>query len=299
MLTNIVNSIQRKKSRYSTKKIILAGAQQNNKVVNIHCHNTPNIGDKFSAPHNYFEKLNDTALEILDYYNPDEKKVLEFQNRIIKNQWVIGGGGLLNRNGFEFSMHLFEVLAQKNKKAVLWGLGHNSKHQKDFNKITNYNIDVSKFGLVGTRDYSMPGEYVPCVSCMHPIFDQKFNEVQDTGIIFHKDTYKDSDFVAQFKDYPSISNTYDLEALISFIGKTEYIITDSYHGMYWSMLLNKKVTVIPNSSKFFDFKYKPVFTSFEDCLKDSAKSKRNSGILEESREINMNFYEKVANYLNL
>lgn len=68
--------------------------------------------------------------------------------------------------------------------------------------------------------------------------------------------------------------------------------------MYWSMLLNKKVLVIPNSSKFFDFKYKAVVSSFENFENDLSKAQSFSGVLEECRTINRKFAAKVFDYLN-
>ena len=65
------------------------------------------------------------------------------------------------------------------------------------------------------------------------------------------------------------------------------------------MLLEKKVAVVPNSSKFYDFKYNPIFTTFTDCLSDIKKAEKPTGILEESRNLNHEFYDKVGNYLNL
>ena len=97
----------------------------------------------------------------------------------------------------------------------------------------------------------------------------------------------------------SSSNTTNLEALVSFIGKSKTIVTDSYHAMYWSMLLGKKVVVIPNSSKFFDFKYPPLITTFNDFESDLKKAQSYNGILEECREINRKFAQKVFDYLNL
>ena len=86
--------------------------------------------------------------------------------------------------------------------------------------------------------------------------------------------------------------------MISFIGKSNTIVTDSYHAMYWSILLGKKVVAIPNSSKFFDFKYQPIISSFKEFEKDLHKAKSYSGVLEECREVNIKFADKVFNYLN-
>ena len=65
------------------------------------------------------------------------------------------------------------------------------------------------------------------------------------------------------------------------------------------MLMEKKVITIPNSSKFFDFKHQPIISNFDDALNHLNKGETFSGLLEECREINLKFSEKVFNYLNL
>jgi hypothetical protein len=68
--------------------------------------------------------------------------------------------------------------------------------------------------------------------------------------------------------------------------------------MYWSILLNKKVVVVPNSSKFFDFIYTPkMINSIRDInLKNDFKC-INFNVLEDCRSQNLMFFEKVKNYL--
>lgn len=298
-MKNILSSLKRKHIKSRTLKTILNTEQKNNSVVNLHRIDKNNVGDFYCAPHLYFDVLKDKALDIFDYKVDDRNVTNNFIEKISNNSLIIGGGGILNRSGFSKQMKLFEKLTEKNKKIVLWGLGHNRKDHSTFNKKVDYNIDISKFGLVGTRDYSMPGEYVPCVSCMHSIFDNDYSSVQETGIIFHKDTLKKNNLLKRLENYPTSSNTTNLEEMVGFIGKSETIVTDSYHAMYWSLLLNKKVIAIPNSSKFYDFKYKPVFSSFDNFEDDIKKGQSYSGILEECREINHKFADKAFNYLNL
>ena len=299
VINKLIASLERKKTRRKTVKAILSREQYNNDVVNIHRLDTKNIGDFYCAPHHYFEKLKGKHLDIFDYKSQDKSVTNNFTQQISDNALIIGGGGLLNRGGFKLQMKLFEKLASGSKKTVLWGVGHNAKSSKYYGNISKYNVDVTKFGLAGTRDVSMPGDYVPCVSCLHTVFDKPFTETEDVGIIFHKDTVKKEQITNAFKELPTTSNTTNLEELISFIGKCNAIITDSYHAMYWTMLLGKKVAVVPNSSKFYDFKYKPVFTNFEDCLQDIKKAHTYSGVLEECREINTAFAKKAFDYLNI
>lgn len=295
----MLNSIKRKIRKTKTLKTILKTDQTNTSVINLHRYDKTNVGDFYCAPHHYFGVLKGKYLDIFDYKVDDKNVINNFIKKISDNSLIIGGGGLLNRSGFSKQMKMFEKLTDKNKKIVLWGLGHNRKDPSTFNKKVEYNINTSKFGLVGTRDYSMPGEYVPCVSCMHNIFDKDYTSIQETGIIFHKDTLKKNNLLKRLENYPTSSNTTNLEEMVGFIGKSETIVTDSYHAMYWSMLLNKKVIAIPNSSKFYDFKYKPVFSSFDNFENDIKKGQSYSGILEECREINYKFADKAFNYLNL
>lgn len=278
-------------------RIMQQSSFENQDVVNIHRIDKNNVGDFYCAPHHYFEKLKGKALDIYSYKSSDEKVLNNFVDKVTSNALVIGGGGLLNRSSFEKQMKIFENIAQKGKKTVIWGVGHNEKNSKNFGKVTSYNVELSKFGLVGVRDYNMGFEWVPCVSCLHPILDTKTSVINDVGVIFHKKTLKNKAVTDHFKDFPSTSNTTDLPTIINFIAETDTIITDSYHAMYWAMLMEKKVVVFPNSSKFFSFKYQPVFSDLENFKSDLKKTRSYSGILEECREINHNFAHKVFDYL--
>lgn len=294
-----LSSFQRAKQKKIVINSILKSDQENRDVVNIHRIDKGNVGDYYCAPHLYFDPLKDKQLDIFDFKSLDKNTTQNWITKVSQNALVIGGGGLLNRSSFELQMHLFEQLTEQGKKTVLWGVGHNEKNPSVFGKVNTYNVDTTKFGLVGVRDHSMSDQWVPCVSCMHPIFDHKFEESQETGIIFHKKTIKNKQLLNKLQKYPSTSNTTNLDDMISFIGSSQTIVTDSYHAMYWSMLLGKKVVAIPNSSKFFDFKYQPVLSTFDNFENDLPKTQSYSGVLAECREVNLKFADKVFNYLNL
>lgn len=294
-----LSSFNRSQHKNKVINSILSANQQNNNVINVHRIDFGNVGDFYCAPHLYFDELKDKALDIFDFKNPEESITNNWIEKVSNNALIIGGGGLLNRGSFEKQMKLFELLSSKGKKTVLWGVGHNAKDKSKFGKKTNYNVNTKKFGLVGVRDYNMNDIWVPCVSCMNSIFDKDFEETQGIGIIYHKKTVKNKQLLKKFQNYPSTSNTTNLEDMISFIGKSKTIVTDSYHAMYWSILLEKKVVAIPNSSKFFDFKYQPVISTFENFENDIHKAQSYSGVLEECREVNLKFTDKVFDYLNI
>ena len=48
----------------------------------------------------------------------------------------------------------------------------------------------------------------------------------------------------KYKDYRISSNTTNLEQMVEFIGTSETIVTNSYHAMYWAILLKRKVIAI-------------------------------------------------------
>lgn len=298
-LKRIATSPLRSRNKAAVLQKLASTPQKNDGVVNLHRIDTKNAGDYYSAPHLYFDQLKGSQLDIFDYKSADKEVTEKWIEAISNHSLIIGGGGLLNRGSFEKQLKVFEQLAVKGKKTVLWGVGHNSKDLRNFGKNFSYNIKTENFGLVGTRDMNSPGEWVPCVSCLHPIFDQTFELKQEVGVVFHKKTLKKKSLTSKFQHLPCTSNTTDIDNLVQFIGSSETIITDSYHAMYWSLLLGKKVVVIPNSSKFFDFKYQPVISDFDHCLEDVSKAQAYSGVLDECREINQQFAKKVFDYLEL
>lgn len=208
-------------------------------------------------------------------------------------------GGLLNIRHFERQLKLFETLNEKGKKTVIWGAGHNEVDPSKFGSVKGYNVDTAKFGLVGTRDFSISANWVPCVSCLNPIFNNNYVEEQDVGIICGSKSAKNKTLINKLKNYPVTSNTTNLEEMISFIGRTNKVVTDSYHAMYWAILMGKKTAVIPTTSKFYDFKYPTVITTFDTFEDDIKKSQSYTGVLEECREINLNFAQRVFEYLEI
>lgn len=293
-----LSSLSRNNRKKQVINTILNAEQRNNDIINVHRIDENNVGDFYCAPHLYFDELNQKQLDIFDFKSKEEAVQNNWIKKVSDNALIIGGGGLLNRGSFEMQLKLFEKLKSQGKKTVLWGVGHNEKERSRFGKVTSYNVDVSNFGMVGVRDFSMNADWVPCVSCMHPIFDKAYEETQEVGIIFHKKTIKDKRLLKRLDEFPSTSNTKNIDDMVSFIGKSETVVTDSYHAMYWAMLLEKKVIAIPNSSKFFDFKYHPVISTFEDFTNHFNITNKQSGLLEECRTINKHFAKKAFDYLN-
>src|SRR5690348_7193004 len=123
----------------------------NKPVACVHKINTTNAGDYYSGPHHYFPELKETVIDLMDYKHEDAAVRGSFRDAITGHSLIIGGGGLLNRRAFRLQMSLFKELAEKGKKTVLWGVGHNDPGVRSSGGISRYSPDLSGFGLVGTR----------------------------------------------------------------------------------------------------------------------------------------------------
>lgn len=289
--------LKRKIVRYtSLRKVRRAPQLFNEDVINVHRYDEGNAGDFYCAPHHYYEPLKGKVLDIFQYQSKSDLLRQQWVDQIIQRSLVIGGGGLLNLPAFHKQMRLFESLKARGKKTVVWGAGHNAPNTK---KIYRYNVDPENFGLFGTRDHSMTNEWVPCVSCKHEIFDQKGAVDKEFGIILHKKNLNRPGVLEKVKNMPHLTNQDQFEDIVNFIKSCETVVTDSYHGMYWSILLGKKVISVPTTSKFYDFKYKTPIASIDNFQDKLTEGVAYEGVLEECRSINDRFAEKVFNYLEV
>jgi len=230
-------------------------------VINVHVSETLNTGDIFSSPLKYFN---------FDFTKTEEKNIETFNADSYTEDSIIilGGGGLLNHHLFEPKLN---EIVNKFKNVVMWGCGVNTHYDRKSYTNKNAKYIISKMKLVGTRDYN--DTYVPCVSCMHKAFDIDYPIKYDTV------AYEHCDIKLDIKGLPKIQNSGNsIEKKLEFLGSARNIVTNTYHGMYWGLLLNKNVTVKPFSTKFDYVKY-PIH-------------------LQECRELNVNFYNRFKDQYN-
>ena len=78
----------------------------------------------------------------------------------------------------------------------------------------------------------------------------------------------------------------------SAIGNSgETVITNSFHGTYWALLLKRKVVCIPFSSKFYGFRYPPAYCTDGDWRKAARQASVRPDALEDARHHNLKFYK--------
>ncbi len=237
-----------------------------------------NIGDILSSPSLYFDFKNYKKLDYLSILH----------NQFKPTEKVIIGGGV-------YACSFFEKFKQQNF-LIGWGIG----------LFQENSLNPSMFKLLGLRDCNRAEIdnkkvfYVPCVSCLNKEFDNKYSIKRKIAGYFHKvktphDVLKDF----QLKKIPYLFNEDNFKKVIKFMGEAEYVVTNSYHGVYWATLLNKKVICIPYNSKFYGFKHPPIYADFNNWQDKLDECKNYPDALLDCRQINLKFYQKVKEVLNV
>lgn len=233
---------------------------------------TKNVGDIFCTPYHYFSL--------------SEKQHFHIGDAVPDSEAVIFGGGAINYNlsGPDGAQHKVNA-----RRKIAWGIGA-SQHGSDRHPPVPQGFD-----LAGVREYGREGGvYVPCVSCMLSLFDAP--PIADTEVVtfFNADSKIKS---PQIPDFPTMQNIASIEATIAFLARGRTVITNSFHGAYWSLLMNRNVICIPYSSKFFGFKYPPTMATVENWKDGLMKTTVANGYLEECRYENLKFFKAVTDLI--
>lgn len=254
---------------------------QNKRVHFVYVPDPLNSGDYNSCPFDYF-KNDFVEFECYRHDIRSLKRECFFPSDFV----IIGGGGLFDvRDDFNENIN---YILNKCYRVFGWGVGFNKHHDR----LISNKINFSRFVYIGCRDYNSPYEYVPCVSCMNSVFDSFSNKiVRQIGVIenfmFPIDEFK----------FEKMSNMVSVENVISFICQSETIISNSYHALYWALLLGKKVILYNSfSSKFYGFK-SPLNKYSGNIEKDLSEVRIFPSMLEEARDLNIKYKNKVINFI--
>lgn len=243
---------------------------------------TLNAGDSVACPYHHFKYFKNCY----PCFIHDIRHHIRWRDIRSDDVVILGGGGLFEcREDFQ---ELFQKLFETSKHVVAWSCGHNTHYDRTIQK----QIDFNRFALLSVRDFNYQNQrYVPDVSCMRPDLAQRYEIRRDVGVIEHLD-YPINDF-----PYDKISNAYDVNYVINFIGSSQSIVTNSYHIMYWATLMGKKVILYkPFSNKFDYFKY-PSRIYSGDLAADLKAARIYPDALKECRDLNISFFQDVKNLI--
>jgi hypothetical protein len=192
-----------------------------------------------------------------------------------------------------------EKLKPVDKPRFIWGAGYNGTEDVSFEKI-KWPKALTKYKLIGLRDHHEKSKFqwVPCASCLHPAFDRKYTVKNDVIWFEHK-----KQMIKDFGQDPIprfINSGNNMDQTIELLGSANIILTNSYHGAYWGVLLGKKVILVGGtwSSKFKFMKHPPLILDKRENWKDFRDTVpvwENS--LEECREANRNFWKQITDGL--
>ena len=192
-------------------------------VLNLHLTNSGNVGDEYCAPYHYFDipqrgHINDET---------DSETIV-----------IYGGGAIANgaiRHREQNSI----------KTSIVWGVGSTKRGVYSEPPQTKFD----GFSLVGVRDYTNKNhEWVPCASCMSPLFDDIPDPIQTAVYYGHASLSPMGEFN---------NNHMNFAEVIRHLSKGETVVTSSYHGAYWASLMGRKVVCLPFGSKFYGLKHPP------------------------------------------
>lgn len=149
-----------------------------------------------------------------------------------------------------------DKLDQAKSPRYFWGGGYNGEYSKKIKANFEWPGFMVEFDKVGVRDWGQSLPWTPCASCMHPGLRKKYSIKNDVVFFEHKkQLLKDfgTDSIPRF-----INSGSNVDQTIELLGSANIILTNSYHGAYWGVLLKKKVIVVGAwGAKFYALKHAP------------------------------------------
>ena len=244
----------------------------------IHRIDKTNTGDMVSNCAEYY-LFEDYQIIKHDIYSPDFTAIQK------NDPIILSGGGLLNC--LEIWNKNINKLLELSENVFGWGIGFNKHH----NTNINTQINLSKFKLLGIRDYKESYEsntkYVPCSSCNLEELKHDYNIVRNIGVIEHHHNQ-----IVLKEKYDKINNEKNIKDFIKFIGESNIIITNTYHALYFSALLNKKCVLYNSFSEKFNY-MKFEYVHYKNNMEFNDIKNLNKNLLQNNIEINNAFYSDI------
>lgn len=240
------------------------------KVVFKHIRASRNLGDSLCSPYDHLPDLRDrydSSVHDLDDKTPRADAV------------IFGGGKIMGSLAKKLTS---SDLAARHR--IAWGvstvqtLRFSLKYRNSYRKMT----------LVGSRDWGDTRfPFAPCASCMSPVFDGNYKEKHDVVAYLHHWRAPKMGIKVP-EGIPTLDNTAaSFGEVINFIGSGSTVVSNSYHGVFWGLLLGKRVLCIPFSNKFYNFRVKPGYArpgTWLESLKDAKGSDEMMGLCRDATE---------------
>ena len=202
-----------------------------------HLRATRNIGDLSCSPYDYFDWGDATVSDLRAADTPTYDVGIYGGGKVF--------GGLSRYPG---------VRRDPGAVNIAWGVGT----RQSFALSPRYFKARRLMDLVGSRDYGDTRyTYAPCPSCMAPQFNAPPEPTHD--VVFYAHAGKTAGMGVTIPDHvPSLTNECDsLDQALTFIASGATVVSNSYHGVYWGLLMGRKVLCLPFSNKFGGYRLPP------------------------------------------
>ncbi len=249
-----------------------------NTIAFAHIRNTDNIGDRWCCPYDYFVYPNANAIDLAE--NPASET----------GAVIYGGGKILG------SLHS-QIAAARDRKLLRIGWGLSSVQSSRFS--LKYFRSQRLLDLIGTRDWGDSRfSYAPCVSCMSGEFDSPAPPQHELVFYLHAGK-TDGMGLAVPEGVPVMTNTGStFEEALRFIASGATVISNSYHGVYWTMLMGRRSVCIPFSNKFTAYRLPPSIATVHNWRQVVNQAQAHDEFLSLSREATMAFKSTVDQRLS-
>jgi hypothetical protein len=236
-------------------------------------HQSQNIGDRAASPARWLD------------FGPNTTRQ-SFGEAVPACDIAIFGGGQVYGKACKAALYD----ARKARHRVTWGVGMQSVDLHDLRHIA-FSAQIS---LMGCRDANVPETiYVPCASCLCSRFDAA--PAPENAVVIYSHGHK-SGGINWPKGIALMSNIGGtLAQKLAFLASGETVVTNSFHGTYWAMLMGRKVLALPFSTKFNGFAQMPALADPNDWTAALPRAYALPGYLEHCRSANHAFYERVIN----
>lgn len=240
-----------------------------------HLRNTQNIGDRWCSPYDHFPEFG-TDRAVGDLHEPSTHCDVV----------VYGGGKIMG--GLYRQLGACDLAATAR---IAWGVStvqtvpFSWRYWQSFRKMT----------LVGSRDWGDKRfDFCPCASSNSVLFDKTYDEKHEVVAYLHH--WKAEKMGIKVPNHiPTLDNAAaTFEEVIRFIGSGRIVVSNSYHGVFWALLLGKRVLCLPFSKKFLHYRIPPGYSGPDDWFENLGKAKGSDEMLPVCREAGWKFQLKAA-----
>ena len=238
-----------------------------------HLRDTANIGDRYCSPFDYYDWPGATVSDIRKDDTPDYDVGIYGGGKIF--------GGMARYKG---------VRTKSTGLNIAWGVST----VQSFPISLRYMIARRRMHLVGSRDYGdRRYDYAPCVTCMAPFFDAP--PAPEHDVVFYAHGGKTAGMGITIPPHiPSLTNNCDsLEAALRFIASGRTVVSNSYHGVYWALLMGRKTLCLPFSNKFGNYRQSPHYATAATWLDEVQNAVARPEMLALTRSATADFKAKV------